>query len=134
MYKLILMGAVVLPLCALAASVRAGSGSATLLDDAECWKRMPPTEFGGGQPLPSWAKAVAARLPRTAAAMLELDLAHRTKSPLEPALRAKMRWVIAHANRCRYGEAYALADLERAGADAGTIKALTGEAAGTELG
>jgi alkylhydroperoxidase family enzyme len=129
MYKLFLMGAVVLPLCALAASVRAGSGSAALLDDAECWKRMPPTESGGGQPLPSWAKAVAAPLPRTAGAMLELDLAHRMKSPLEPALRAKMRWVIAHANRCRYGEAYALADLERAGADAGTIKALTGDPA-----
>ena len=127
--KILIIGAVVLPLCALAASVRAGSETALLLDDAECWKRMPPTESGGGQPLPSWAKAVATRLPRTAAAMLELDLAHRTKSPIEPALRAKMRWVIAHANRCGYGEAYALADLERAGADAGTIKVLTGNPA-----
>ena len=44
--------------------------------------------------------------------MLELDHAQRTKSPLDPVLRAKMRWVIAHANRCAYSEAYALADLK----------------------
>ena len=83
-----------------------------LLTDEECWKRMPEAASGGGQPLPNWAKAVATRLPRTAAAMLELDLAQRTRSPLDPALRAKMRWVIAQANRCAYSEAYALADLE----------------------
>ena len=85
----------------------------SLLSDEECWKRMPPAASGGGQPLPNWAKAVATQLPRTAAAMLELDLAQRTKGPLDPSLRAKMRWVIADANRCDYSEAYALADLKR---------------------
>ena len=40
-----------------------------------------------------------------------------------------MRWVIAHANRCAYGEAYALADLERAGADVAAVKSLTGDPA-----
>lgn len=100
-----------------------------LLSDEEAWKRMPEAASGGGQPLPSWVKAVATHMPRTAAAMLELDLAQRTRSPLEAALRAKMRWVIARANRCEYTQAYALADLRRAGADDATIKTLTGDPA-----
>jgi alkylhydroperoxidase family enzyme len=58
--------------------------------------------------------------------MLELDYAQRTRSPLDPALRAKMRWAIAAANRCDYTQAYALADLRRAGASEDAIKALTG--------
>ena len=105
-------------------------GPVTLLSDEEAWRRMPEAASGGGQPLPSWAKAVANRMPRTAAAMLELDLVQRTGSPLDPVLRAKMRWVIARANRCEYTQAYALADLRRAGADDATIKALTGDPAG----
>jgi alkylhydroperoxidase family enzyme len=107
-----------------------GGPPAALLSDEECWRRMPPASSGGGGPLPSWAKAVATRLPRTAAAMLELDLAQRTRSPLDPLLRAKMRWVIAHANHCAYSEAYALADLRRAGGDEAAVKALTGDPSG----
>jgi alkylhydroperoxidase family enzyme len=98
-----------------------------LLTTQECWKRMPPLVSGGGQPLPSWAKAVAVHLPRTAAAMIELDLAHRTKSPLDPVLRAKMRWVIAQANLSEYGKAYALADLNRVGQDPAASATLTGD-------
>ena len=94
---LLLIGIVFLPL---AASPARGDSPVALLTDEECWRRMPPASSGGGQPLPNWAKSVATRLPRTAAAMLELDLAQRTKSPLDPVLRAKMRWVIARANRC----------------------------------
>ncbi len=97
-----------------------------LLSDEECWKRLPTTVQGGGQILPSWAKAAATHLPRTTAAMLELDLAQRTLSPLDPALRAKMRWVIARENRCGYSEAYALADLERA-ADPAARTTLVGD-------
>jgi alkylhydroperoxidase family enzyme len=100
--------------------------AASLANDEAVWKRLPATNSGGGGPLPNWVKAVSDRLPRTAAAMLTLDLAQRTKSPLDPVLRAKMRWVIARANRCDYSEAYALADLKRAGADDATIKTLTG--------
>ncbi len=103
--------------------------SVAMLNDQECWKRMPAAVSGSGQALPSWAKAVASQLPRTAAAMLQLDLAHRTKSPLDAVLRGKMRWVIAHANRCAYSEAYALADLTRAGVDAATLEVLQGTAA-----
>ncbi len=93
-------------------------------DDAEAWKLLPKAISGSGQPLPSWARAVATHLPRTAAAMLELDFAHRTKSPVDPILRAKMRWIIADANHCEYSKAYAIADLKRAGATAADISAL----------
>ena len=126
---MLLLGAMVLPAVAVAAAPVKGEGPVTPLGDAECWRRTPPAASGGGQPLPNWAKAVATRLPRTAATMLELDLAQRTKSPLDPVLRAKMRSVIARANRCAYSEAYALADLERAGGDAAAAKSLTGDPA-----
>lgn len=95
-----------------------------LMSDEECWKRLPRAAAGGHGPLPNWAKAVATQLPRTAAAMLQLDYAQRAKSPLDGVLRAKMRWIIAHANRCDYSQAYALADLKRCGGDPA---ALTGD-------
>ncbi len=81
----------------------------------ECWKAMPPAVEGSGQPLPAWARMLARPMPRTAAAFLELDLAQRTKSPLDPKLRAAMRWVSAHANRCDASAATAKADAFRAG-------------------
>ncbi len=95
-----------------------------LLSVEEAWKKLPPVEQGSGRPLPNWALALADTLPRTTAALLELDHAQRTKSPLEPALRAKLRWVAAHANRCTYAEAHALADLRRAGGKEEEVKAL----------
>src|ERR1700736_5003204 len=69
-----------------------------LLDNADAWKHLPPAERGAGQPLPLWARALAGPLPRTTAAMLELDYLHRMKSPLDRKLRAQMRWEIAIAN------------------------------------
>ena len=100
-----------------ASETRPRGNPVALLTDEECWKRMPTPASGSGRPLPNWAKAVAVSLPRTAAAMLDLDHAQRKRGPLDPVLRAKMRWVVAHANRCAYSEAYALADLRRAGGD-----------------
>jgi alkylhydroperoxidase family enzyme len=100
------------------------------LKDKQAWKRLPPAAKGAGQPLPVWARMVAATLPQTTAAMLELDYLHRARSPLDAKLRAKMRWVAAHANRCTYTEAYAAADLRRAGVDDKTIRALAGDFAG----
>lgn len=108
-------------------SLADGPGAVPLPPDAAVWKLLPPTVEGGGGPLPSWAKAVATRLPRVAAAMLELDHAQRTASPLDPKLRARMRWVIAHANRCDYSQAYALSDLRRAGATQAEVDVLTGD-------
>jgi alkylhydroperoxidase family enzyme len=98
--------------------------------DQEAWRHLPAAEEGAGRPLPGWARALAAALPRTTAALLELDYLHREKSPLGPKLRGMMRWAAAHANRCAYAEAYALADLRRAGLDEATIHSLTGDQAG----
>jgi alkylhydroperoxidase family enzyme len=86
-----------------------------LPSNEEAWKLLPKTLSGGGSPLPTWARATARDLPRTTAAMLNLDLLHRTKSPLGPSLRGKMRWVVADANHCEYARATAEADLRRAG-------------------
>ena len=107
----------------------ANDTAVTLLSDAETWKRLPETTSGGEGELPNWVRAIAPHLPRTAAAMLRLDLAHRTQSPLDPILRGKMRWIVARANRCPYSEAYALADLERAGLDATSRQELLGDPA-----
>jgi hypothetical protein len=59
--------------------------------------------------------------------MLELDFLHRAHSPLDAKLRARLRWVAAHANRCRYSETYAAADLRRAGEDEDSIRKLGGD-------
>src|ERR1700677_1289221 len=96
----------------LAASVAAAPAEARtrfpLLSDAECWRKLPPTQRGGGQPLPSWAQALAGTMPRTTAAFLHLDQVHRAGSPIDAKLRALMRWVAARANQCAYSEAYAV--------------------------
>ena len=92
--------------------------------DAEAWQRLPPATKGSGQPLPTWAKMLAVELPKSAAAFLELDLAQRSKSPVDPGLRAAMRWISAHANRCGYAETYAAADALRAGVDEARITGL----------
>ncbi len=65
------------------------------LSNEAAWQAMPKAEQGGGAPLPTWIRMLAREMPRTAAAFLELDLAHRTKSPVEPGLRAAMRYVAA---------------------------------------
>ena len=83
-----------------------------LLSDGEAWRVLPAAEQGGGQPLPTWARALARSLPRTTAAMLELDRLQRTQSPLGPLLRGKMRWIAADANRCDYSRVTAAADLQ----------------------
>jgi alkylhydroperoxidase family enzyme len=99
-----------------------------LLDSAQAWKQLPVAEKGAGQPLPAWARATAATMPRTTAAMLELDYLHRVNSPLSPRLRALMRWSAARANRCTYSEVQSLADLRRAGVDPAVVLELTSDA------
>lgn len=95
-----------------------------LLTTEATWQAMPATISGGGGPLPVWALAVARELPRTAAAMLPLDYAQRTQSPLDPKLRAKLRWIVARENRCDYAMAYALFDLREAGATEAEVRTL----------
>lgn len=94
------------------------------MSSAECWRVMPPAALGAGQPLPTWARLLARPMPRTAAAFLELDCAQRTRGPLDPVLRAAMRWVAADANRCGYAATTAAADAARAGVDAGAWRSL----------
>lgn len=88
-----------------------------MLDDDTAWNRMPPLEQGQRQPLPAWARMLAESLPRTTAAMLQLDALHRQRSPLGAELAGKVRWTVAKANRCAYGMAAAEGDLHRAGLD-----------------
>jgi alkylhydroperoxidase family enzyme len=109
-----------------------GTGTAriTLPSNDEAWKCLPAAEQGAGKELPVWARALARSLPRTTAAMLDLDRIHRTRSPLGPLLRGKMRWVAADANRCAYSRATAEADLRRAGLDDAGLKALAGDQSG----
>jgi alkylhydroperoxidase family enzyme len=99
-------------------------GRVPLLEDGAAWKRLPCLGRDRGKPLPSWARALAGPLPRTTAALLELDHLHRAASPLDAKLRARVRWVAARANGCAYTQAAALADLRRAGATAAEVKAL----------
>jgi alkylhydroperoxidase family enzyme len=95
-----------------------------VLDDQDAWKRLPRALQGDAQPLPAWARALAASLPRTTAAMLELDYLHRLRSPLPPVLRGRMRWVAARANCCRSSQVVALADLKRAGLGGAALRNL----------
>jgi alkylhydroperoxidase family enzyme len=98
--------------------------------DLDVWQQLPRAEKGAGQPLPMWVRALAPTLPHTVAAMLELDYRHRACSPIEPKLRAKLRWVAAHALGCAYGEAYAAADLVRGGGSLADLRRLCGDFAG----
>jgi alkylhydroperoxidase family enzyme len=98
-----------------------------LLSDEECWSILAPTEEEAGPALPSWARAMAGAMPRTTAAMMQLDFVHRTRSPLGPMLRGKMRWVAGQANRCEYSMGYAEADLRRAGLDEAGLRSLKGD-------
>ena len=60
---------------------------------------LPAAEEPIAGTLPAWAQMLAPAMPKTVAAMLELDYSQRANTPLDPKLRAKMRWVAAHANR-----------------------------------
>jgi alkylhydroperoxidase family enzyme len=107
-----------------AAAVAWPDGRLPVLTDAQAGKKLPAALEGGGQPLPAWIRALADSLPKTAAAMIDLDYAQRAESPLPPQLRAKLRWFAAHANRCPYAMASARADFVRAGGKAEEIDSL----------
>jgi alkylhydroperoxidase family enzyme len=95
----------------------------TQLSNEESWNRL-PVEKRTGESLPSWARSLAGPMPRLTASLLRLDYVHRARSSLDPGLRARMRWVTAHANHCAYAEAYALADARRSGLDTVAIDAM----------
>ena len=68
----------------------------------EVWKSLPEPVGTARPELPSWIRLVAREMPRTAAAFIELDYAHRVEGPVEPQLRAAMRWTAASLNQCPY--------------------------------
>jgi alkylhydroperoxidase family enzyme len=107
----------------------AGEARVPLLSNAEAWKRLPPADAGGGQPLPSWARALAGSLPQTTAVMLELDRTYRTSDALDPRLAGAIRLVVARTIRSEYGRAQAEADLRRLEMDRSAIDRLTGDRA-----
>jgi hypothetical protein len=90
-----------------------------LPSNAEAWKALP------NPPLPAWARAVSASLPKTAAKMLELDDLHRASSPLGNALAAKLRWAASDAVGSRYGKAVAEFDAKVAGVSKSDLEAWT---------
>jgi alkylhydroperoxidase family enzyme len=103
------------------------SAHVPLLDNGSAWKHLPSADKGAGAPLPAWARACAASLPGTTAAMLELDYRHRAASPLPPRLRGMMRWTAAHANRCAVTQVQSLDDLRRAGVEQSALDALVND-------
>jgi alkylhydroperoxidase family enzyme len=124
---LVPLAALFVPAVLIAAPPREGDAKVfPISSNEECWRKLPPAEKGSGQPLPSWARAMAGAMPRTTAAMLRLDYLHRMRNPLDPLLRGKMRWVAGQANRCEYSMAYSNADLLRAGIDEAGLRSLRG--------
>lgn len=114
---------VAVALATLTSIASAGESRVPLLDSASAWKRMPKTESGGGGPLPTWARALADSLPRTTAAMLDLD---QDPSHEQPA------WARADRNALGRGrcepvqllKSFATADLKRAGVSGSEIEKL----------
>jgi AhpD family alkylhydroperoxidase len=107
------------------AAAHAGNRSyLPLASQQEGWQALPAAEPDKSARLPLWALATAKALPRTTAAVLELEYLHRVKSPLDPVLRGQIRLAVAHANRCSYTEAQARADLRRAGLSDDAIRSL----------
>jgi alkylhydroperoxidase family enzyme len=118
---LLLAVSLLLPASAWADPPPKGGPRFPALESAEAWKLLPretPT-------LPSWARTMAAALPRTTGAMLELDYVHRVKNPLGPVLAGKIRWASADANQCDYARRYAESDLRRAGLSDDDMKKLS---------
>src|SRR6266849_3957667 len=102
-----------------------------LLSDEDAWQQLPVVPQGPRGPLPVWARALAGDLPFTTAAMLRLDFMHRIRSGLDPQQCSKMRWIAARANGCAYSEAYAAADLRRAGLDDRQMQRWAADPSGT---
>lgn len=93
------------------------------LTSADAWRHLPRQ----GPKLPHWARVLAESLPRTTAAMIELDHVHRAKNPLGPITAGKLRWWAADALGCDYLKEYAEADLRRAGLADDDLAALAGD-------
>jgi alkylhydroperoxidase family enzyme len=88
--------------------------------NTEAWKNIPREN----PPLPNWARMLSRSLPKTTGLMIQLDYVHRVKNPLDPKLRAEIRWMVSQANNCEYTRQYAESDLKRLGMTEEAIKEL----------
>jgi alkylhydroperoxidase family enzyme len=91
------------------------------VDNEDALKRLPREK----EELPAWALAMIDSMPRTTAAMLDLDYLQRAKSPVGEALSAKIRWTVGDALDCRYAKKTAVGDLRRIGVGADEISVLS---------
>lgn len=94
-------------------------GALPVATDADAWKVMPRSH----PPLPVWARTLVGPLPKTTAAMLDLDRLHRDAHPLGAVLAAKLRWLAADAVGCEYAKKYAEFDLKQAKVPAADVEA-----------
>jgi alkylhydroperoxidase family enzyme len=95
-----------------------------ILTSEAAWQRLPEAVIGQGAPLPNWARATAATLPYTTAAMLELDWKCRTTDQFSARERGLIRLAAATVNHSAYGTAYARHTLESSGLTASQIAAI----------
>lgn len=110
MRRLLVILAVVVASGGLTAVDPAKPGALPVVADADAWKQLPRKS----PPLPVWARTLVGPLPKTTAAMLELDRLHRDGNPLGAVLAAKLRWAAADAIGCEYSRKSAEFDLKRA--------------------
>lgn len=80
------------------------------------WQCLPPRLAGEAGQLPVWARVLAQTLPRTTAAMLEMDHLQRGANFWSATFRARVRVQVARLHHCRYSEETALADAQRTAA------------------
>lgn len=99
-------------------------GWANPVSNEQAWTLLPTPTEGQSTPLPVWARLMVTDLPKTTAALLELDYAQRTAGSVEPKLRAAMRFVAAKSIRCAYSQATAALDAKAAGVDSAAWKEL----------
>src|SRR5206468_2179285 len=123
------------PTAFLLAIVAATLASPPAHADGPPWPRLPALDPenamlalpGGHQRYPIWARMLVEPLPRTTAAMLQLDYVHRAQNPLGAVLAAKLRWATADTLGCDYARQYAAADLRRAGLKDADLDRLAGK-------
>lgn len=85
------------------------------LSNEQAWNVIPSPKSGAGKELPEWVRIMANDLPKSAAAMLELDFVQRKMGAVDPKLRAAMRYVAAKAIGCSYSMAAATLDANEVG-------------------
>ncbi|OYP33091.1 hypothetical protein CGZ80_18555 [Rhodopirellula sp. MGV] len=105
------------------------------VSDQQAWELLPEPVSRVSQALPLWARMLATDLPKSTAALLQLDFAQRTASPVDPVLRAAMRWTAADANQCHYAKTVAENDALEAGISPQTLEELrSGDLTGWAVG